>query len=59
MDILCRAAKNSLRGTVGLKCIGHSFDYVTHFCVLERCLDSNPVCCNSKQALYQISHTFP
>jgi hypothetical protein len=33
--------------------------YVTHFCIFERCLDSNPECCRSKQASYQLSHPSP
>ncbi len=29
------------------------------FCTFERCLDSNPECCRSKQARYQLSHPSP
>ncbi len=25
-----------------LECVGHSFAYVAHFCIFERCLDSKP-----------------
>jgi hypothetical protein len=32
----------------GLECVVHSFAYVTHFCIFERCLDSNPESCSSK-----------
>jgi hypothetical protein len=40
-----------------LECVGHSFAYVTHFVhIFERCLDSNPESCLSKQALYHIYH---
>ncbi len=28
-----------------LLCVGHSFAYVAHLCIFERCLDSNPVLC--------------
>ncbi len=31
------------------------FAYVAHFCISERCLDSNLECCRSKQARYQLS----
>ncbi len=40
----------------GLECVGLSFAYVAHFCIFERCLDSNPESCRSKQARYQLSH---
>jgi hypothetical protein len=43
----------------GLKCVDHSFNYVAHFCIFERCLNSHPVCFNSKQARYQLSHPSP
>ncbi len=26
----------------GQECVGHSFAFVAHFCIFERCLDSNP-----------------
>ncbi len=29
------------------------------FCMFERCLDSNPESCRSKQVLYQLSHPSP
>ncbi len=29
------------------------------FCIFERCLDSNPESCRSKQARYQLSHPSP
>ncbi len=29
------------------------------FCIFERCLDSNPESCRSKQARYQLSHPTP
>jgi hypothetical protein len=29
------------------------------FCIVERCLDSNPESCRSKQARYQLSHPSP
>ncbi len=43
----------------GLECIGYSFADVAHFCIFERCLDSNPECCRSKQMSYQLSHPSP
>ncbi len=36
----------------GLVCVGHSFAYVAHFCIFERCLDSNPERCRCKQMRY-------
>jgi hypothetical protein len=29
----------------GLECVGHSFAYVAHFGIFERCLDSNSESC--------------
>ncbi len=40
----------------GLECFEHSFAFVTHFCIFERCLYPNPECCRRKQARYQFSH---
>ncbi len=40
----------------GLECVGHSLAYVAHF---ERCLESNPESCRSKQARYQFRHPSP
>jgi hypothetical protein len=37
----------------GLECVGHSFAYVVHFFIFERCLDSS---CRSKQSRYQFTH---
>jgi hypothetical protein len=39
-----------------LDCVGHSFAYVAHFCIFERCLDSNPESCRSMQESYQLGH---
>ncbi len=41
----------------GLQCVGNSFAYVAHFVFFERCLDSNPESCRSKQARYQLNKT--
>jgi|688.fasta_scaffold308345_1 hypothetical protein len=43
----------------GIDCVGHSFACVAHFVSFERCLDSNPDSCRSKQASYQLSHPSP
>jgi hypothetical protein len=43
----------------GLECVVHSFACVAHFCIFERCLDSNPENCSSKQARYKLSHPSP
>ncbi len=43
----------------GLECVGHSFAYVAHYCIFERCLNSNPECCRSKQARYLLSQASP
>jgi hypothetical protein len=40
----------------GLECAGHCFCLCRPFCIFERCLDSNPECCRSKQARYQLTH---
>ncbi len=42
-----------------LESFGHSFAYVAHFCIFERCLDSNPEGCRSKQARYQLIQPSP
>jgi hypothetical protein len=36
-----------------------SFDQKLKFCIFERCLDSNPESCLSRQARYQLSHPSP
>jgi hypothetical protein len=38
--------------------VGHSFA-MSPFYIFERCLDSNPESCHSKQARYQLSHPSP
>jgi hypothetical protein len=40
----------------GLEHDGHSFAYSAHFMIFKGCLDSNPECCRSKRARYQLSH---
>ncbi len=42
----------------GLECVGHSCAYVAHFCIFEKCLDSNSESCGSKQVRYQLSLPF-
>ncbi len=44
----------------GPEYVGHSLAYVSHFFIfLQRCLNSNPESCRSKQARYQISQPSP
>ncbi len=43
----------------GLECVGHSYAYVAHFFIFERCLDSNTESCLCKQVRYQLSHSSP
>ncbi len=43
----------------GLKCVGHFFAYVAHFVFFERCLDSYPESCRSKEARYRLSNPSP
>jgi hypothetical protein len=43
----------------GLECVGHSYAYVVHFSIFERCLDSNTDCFSSKEAAYQLSLPTP
>ncbi len=43
----------------GLECVAHSFANVAHFANFQRCLDSNPESCCSKEARYQLSHPSP
>ncbi len=38
----------------GPESVGHSFAYVAYFVFFERCLDSNPESCRSKQSRYQL-----
>jgi hypothetical protein len=44
----------------GLECVGWPlFCLCCLFCIFERCLDSNPESCRSKQVHYQLSHQIP